>query len=503
MVIENYSLEKFRKRYNDSKEFLIRLRDKDIEGQKAFDIVYYNGIKAFVVDNEKSQNNTVIIDLPENIYKLNRSNISNIVGPEKDVTKIDDLLDGIYDVRNKMKNYVNVHLSSINLKIGSAYYKGENYLQVQNNVLNILEKINKELEKHNLEINPQKIIDTIADKCAKTLDNFLVKHPELSLEIAKFATVYEKINYLFENYNDLVKKINFNVTVDSGLQINKSIEEDLKIEKIFILNTIFKDNLIYDKKSGFSKPEFKFKMLDEEKLNLENDLDKFDESIKLAIQNYEEKTGEELEKKYQHQFMLNTDVLTKFSNMGITNLIPFEEEYYINEGKDEEKNGRLDCIFIRPKEMEVYLIELKVNDSVIGTFGQKEHGIDEHIKDITNLCSNKEKLNKFLEILLKRFNNTQKKLYGQKYDFDLNKVKVHFYTIIAITPDIKDNAKKIVDKIKALYTAYDEKITLLNPEKERVIIEDCEMKILFDIWDKNINNEDFMSYKDVLEKILN
>ena len=499
MTVKNYSLEKFRKRYNDSKEFLIRIRNQKIEGKDVSDIVYYNGIKAFVVDNKKSQNNVVIINLPENIYKLNRSNISNIVGPEKDVTKINDLIEGIYDVRNSMKNYVNVHLSSIKLKIGSAYYRGKNYLQVQENVLKILENINKEL-KDDLKINPQKIVNAFAEKCTKKLEKFLTKYPELSSEIAGYSTVYSKINYLFENYKNLVKTSYFNVAVDIGLNINKSIKEDLEIEKIFILNTIFKDNLTYDKSSGFSIPEFNYSKLDEEKLKMEDNLDNFDKAIKSAIQNYEEKTGEELEKKYQHQFMLSPNVLTKFSNMGITNLIPFEEEYYINEGKDEEKNGRLDCIFVRPKEMEIYLIELKVNDSVIGTFGKEEHGIDEHIKDITKLCSNKDKLNKFLSTLINRFNNTQNELYGQNYNFDLNKVKVKFYTIIAITPDFNDNARKIFNKLDALYTDYDKKITLLNPENLSVTIEDCEMKILFDIWDKNINKEKFMSYKYVLDK---
>ena len=43
MKIEKLSLKDFRKRYGTSKKFLIRIREHDD------DIIYYNGIKAFVI----------------------------------------------------------------------------------------------------------------------------------------------------------------------------------------------------------------------------------------------------------------------------------------------------------------------------------------------------------------------------------------------------------------------------------------------------------------------
>ena len=526
MKIYNYDIKDLRKRYARSEDFIIKIRDQDKENNS--DIVYYNGIKSFSMKSDKTDK-SIAISLTDDIYKLNRSNIENIIGKEKDATKIEDLIQGIKDVRTNMKKYVGVHLSSIKLRIGSVFYKGgkgKSYKEIQQEVYERLEKINKELECYDLKMDIQNIMQNFAINCCEQLKEFLKTHPDLLDDSTNVNenNVYEIINKLFEEHKDILKEIK----VDTGLQINNPlIEDDLKIEKIFILNTIFKEDLIYSNKTGFKIPEFTFKMLNDEKCDWKNDLEdkinkfdntkkdiinkneknigeelekklnEFDDAIKDAIDKYEENTGEELEKKYQHLFMLENK-LQFYPNL--STVIPFEEEYYTEEKSSKEnsndKKGRIDCIFVdtKEKQSDIYLIELKVNDAVIGSPGSKgsdEHGINIHLIDINELLNNKAKIESFINKLIYRYNYRNDMLNNSSRITNAKNCILHYWIICAIKGKDEDDEKiqavKVMKKIEKLKEDGDNTCAELLKTgkaclKSKASDINCDIKLLFNVW---------------------
>ena len=259
----------------------------------------------------------------------------------------------------------------------------------------------------------------------------------------------ENLKY-FENElnDDLVNKIldSFDNNKNSEIIKVSSYGEDLNVEFIFIENCGIK--------YGLAKPEFIYEKKVKEKTIEIEDLYK---DTKSAIEKYEECTRVNLEKKYQHQFILGAH------NSSLLDMYPFEEEYYIKEKKtgdnsNDEKNGRIDAVLYKRKENileDIYLIELKVNEKVVA----KDNGVLTHLDDIKNLIINTDFNNidekNFFYILKDRIEYRIKTLEDSNFEFANNKneidFKVHFYTIMGFTNN-KESKQKVLKYLEAFKT---------------------------------------------------
>ncbi len=497
MIINNINLKKFRKKYASSKEFIIKIRDKDKEinkNRECQDIIYYNGIKAFCVENKSCDAKHVKISIPENIYKLNRTNFTNLIRlSSNDIyEKINTFLDNICLIRESMKSYFKISLSEGKLKFGRSYFedtysaqgkKLSEYKKVRSFAWKRLELLEEQLNKLGTSINLEKI--------KAELNNL---KPE------------GEIKFTLKNSDKLT---------------NRKIVE---VETLFILYLTFTKidgKLKNDNRTGFKLPYMKIDIsyhdIDVSKLN------NFNSAVENAILAYEKNTKEELEKKYQHYFMLSK----MLQNNGLPKCQAFEEEYYTfesdgekNEGKD---RGRIDCIFLEPKksQSEIYLIELKVNEGVIGKVNDlEEHGINTHLYDIDKLLKNDDKLNlnDFLKNIVNRYNYRNKILGNFNRIHDSEKCNLHYWIICAINgkdfDEEQKHAKKVLNKIKKL-----EKDDVMNKLKVVNFLKEnsneyylktydgkrCDIKLLFNVWeskgdmDKNkfLTIEEFREYYNI------
>lgn len=445
MLVKDLGLKEIRKRYDNSDEFVIKVRD-GVSGKDS-DKVYYNGIKVFEITSKDEDNDTFKIIASENVYKLNRLNILNAKRNNNDIVL------ATKNLREKMKDYFPLVLRYIKLESSSTFN----------------EKID----------NVKEIVGNLKVQLKKYIDNGVIKTSELNEEYV--------IGELKKNKSCLINIYNSN-----GLKI----EDMVKIEYIFIDNCVFNGSK-YDNRTGLCIP--KVKCDDIKKTITKKEFDLFEINLKEAIETYEVNTKMEFEKNYQHQFMV-CNIRNKCDLF--QDIYKFEEEYYTNES-GREPAGRVDNIFIKideeKREGEVYLIELKVNEAVIGG----TNGVHKHLIDIEKLYrNNKKNLRIFLRNLKNRVNYRRKVLEG-KPSIKLRSDKINFWVVIAIAEDklsLVDNAILVKTRVNDLYDkkyVKDEKkkannplpkeSKVLNMHIDNLIRNNCDVKIMYDIW--NLNKE--------------
>ena len=489
MKIENYTLDELRKKYDNEKNFIIRIREQEKEKRKkdCNDIVYYGGIKAFYVLNNVSKGNDVRVNIPENIYKMNQTNIRNIIKSVSGLESIEDFIEcednesflkSKAELIKKFEKYFKYTIKGGNFKFGSVLFDKDKE-KIKEYVKERLKLLNKKLEK----------MGTGFD-----IDNTLE-------ELDKIKSQKDKIAFKLKNIDKLETK------------------ELIKIEELMILYTTFSDLLTTDRYSGMALPEFKY---DKSFKEISGDeIKEFNEDIIDAINKYENKTKVELEKKYQHFFMTQ-EILKNYDNLSF--VVPFEEEYYTSENDVNKDRGRIDCIYVLPKkgQSEIFLIELKVNEGVIGKKDElDEHGINTHLVDIDDLISNKNKLDSFLKKLGCRF-NYRNEILGKdmlKIDEDgnLENLKLHYWLVVAIDgKDYEEKKKHANEVLKKIRELNDDKyinklkekdcINFLNESDEESYLrtydnKKCDIKLLFtgcNLKD-DIVEDNFMSIKEFKE----
>lgn len=402
-----------------------------------------------------------------------------------------------------------------------AYYNGIKAFEVAKNddksIKITIPKDAYELNATNVRNSKEKGIDIV--KVINDLKNKYFDETLIEIVINKGPKSYDKNNQLksrkaFENIreslgknlkyfenelnDDLVNEIlnSFDNNESSKTIKVSSYGEDLNVEFIFIENC--------GEKYGLAKPEFKYeKVVNEKTIELEE----LYKDTKYAIEQYEKCTRINLEKKYQHQFILGAH------NSSLLDMYPFEEEYYIKEKKageasNDEKNGRIDAVLYKRKENvleDIYLIELKVDEKVIAD----NNGVLTHLDDIKNLITNIDFNNidekNFFYILKDRIEYRIKALEDSNFEFknDKNKIdyKIHFYTIMGFTNN-KKSKEDVINYLELFSTKEgvnglidSSKLCKKDPEKFRnkdiydicnPIKEKCDIRFFFDenIWDE-------------------
>ena len=178
---------------------------------------------------------------------------------------------------------------------------------------------------------------------------------------------------------------------------------------------------------------------------------------------YEEYTHLEMEKKYQHLFLLNikNDVENGYLHQNVfgkKEIIPFEEEYYIN-----YPGGRIDCIFYAVNDnliTDIYLIELKVDSKVLGG----TNGIPTHLSDIDDIDDNV-----FYSTLLEYINERNQilndKYIPYNYSEDFNK---HFFVIVGRYKCSEKYIKKLVSDLNDEKSSLYKNVKINGKKKEPI-----------------------------------
>ena len=522
MIINNCSLDKLRKCYDADKKFIIRIRqwDKEINKKDCKDIVYCEGIKAFYVENKECQGNTVKITIPENIYNINQTNIRKIIYSLEDTKDETTVATGNvkFNFKEELDEYFKYNPVEDNLREKLYLYLNK----VENNIETFVENKNdlKQKLKTYFEVKLKKEGKFCFGKVffegstkPKIKAEEIKKQVEIRLTLLnkrlkyEFGTSFdinntiEQLKTIKKHKNDKKDKIVFelqNIEKLSSLEL-------MKIEALMILYTTFtlkfeKSKPILKKSSysGLAKPDFDYDTISK---TIEfDDIKEFNRNIDGAISNYENITKIELEKKYQHSFMTKNK-LSYYC--GLSSVNPFEEEYYTresnNDSKDDDasdKRGRIDCIFVDTNEnkKDIYLIELKVNEGVIGKRNDlSEHGINTHLDDINKLINNDGKLNlkKFLENVKNRYNYRNEILGKPSRISDISKYNLHYWIICAIKGKDQIHAQKVWNKINNLkdddvIKTNEAFISLLETGKACLKSKDgninCDLKLLFNEW---------------------
>lgn len=458
-----------RDEYSNSSDLIIKIRDDK-------DKVYYNGIKAFEIDKNG------IITIANNILNLNRASIINIRDEFGNVNHEDidfRIINTFYESRKLLqKSYID-ESSKIIINVVLNSFKKDN---------NILNQIKNDLKKYGLDgLSLYSTLDDLNNELLIKASNYLNDEGEKKFQIElKFnKNDVELINAIS---NDEINRFELD---------NKKCLVSTIIEYIFLKNMIFKKDYTYDKLSGFAKPSF---VTSHEKFifSLSNIKDTIDGYIEAVS-----RKDEISEKYYQHKFMINPIDFFK-------NLEPFEEEYYTYEQDeddtkpDNQKRGRIDCIFLDLQEQAndvvvvngIHLVELKINETVI----LDPHGIPTHLDDIENLMSNDFDFFGVLETRIKKSLSYKNKLSGKNIIFNPD-YKIEFDTVIGYQTGHLD---KCIDKLNILKE--DNKVVSMVKKQDdgcirkifiHEYLDDSSKVKLLDITDAFIN-------KDIdLEKVIN
>lgn len=380
------------------------------------------------------------------------------------------------------------------------YYKGneafkiskDGQIQIENNIYKCNTKeIYTYLKRNNkaiIENSKERIelCETIANKKVKKLSK-INKYIDFNMNKIEYKYVNET-KFSKEEFNKGLKKFKGDIKemfpkIDIKESNDLQIEFDnitnyidiLKIQCLFILDLKLDENYNPSKRTIIS-PKFK-----EFKLNVSikdiNEFKKLFKIIKKSIKDYSGK--KEIEKKYQHQFMLkeceSKGIFCDEKYTNVEGIEYFEQEYGIinkdrkitqidknNHEKIKDKTGRVDCVFYRVKEnilTDIYLIELKVDRKVI----LGSNGVMTHLDDIKYFVNDEKQKNKLCENIKYRYDSIYKK---QENILEVNKnnIKYHFYTIIGFTNDEDRNyAKRYLEYLKTEGEIYN----LCNRSKER------------------------------------
>lgn len=382
------NLDNLRNYFYNNPDFVIRIREN------SEDLVYYHGIKAFIINKKSRRKKEETIEIVTDILQVNAELIKGI-SKKKAIDKVNEirtLVKGLFGLKNKP--YIKYNESTSNYKDKEE----------------VLEEINKYL------------LEELSLKKYFSYDNKKLFYKIDTLE-EFVSTEYEIVNCFT---NKFVKRgwKKPDINLWEAKKINLS---DIKIdnEGNLVLKTYIKDG---------------------------NEIKITQNNIKEAIEKYEKISFEE-EKNYQHQFMVNKFIENKIDDF--KNILRFEEEYYTSDKESGSSNnndrGRIDNVFINIDNEGngiLYLIELKYGYSVLGG----SNGLHKHLADIKELLT-KDK-DKFIVKLMDRVNYRIRSIskLSESYHEVKQIKKINYWVVMGYGSEI--DKKEIIRVIKEFYGDY-------------------------------------------------
>lgn len=382
-------------------------------------------------------------------------------------------------------------------KAAEVYYNGIEPFKISNNELSNLNECLFVFNSTNISANKNNFISTLKNNREKFYDKFELK-----------AIYFEKGSYGIsheEEFKTALKKVgavleNGKYKIDGK---NLNIEDEYSIlKKIWVDCKKSNSNL-------FKKVKFKFN-----KKRKELTLEEIKRTVPELVKDYFKYTKPEIEKYYQHLFLLYKDENDLRKKRLFSNKIvkPFEEEYYIVEKKEKVKNnnfGRIDCVFYTDDGeyiTDIYLIEIKVDTNVIGG----SNGLHKHLLDICHINDMNEN---FYKDIIDRINDRNEILYKSHTQLKMSKdLKKYFFIVIgrnnSSIEDIEQNIKYLNDEKSSLYKGVKKKINKKYKNEVEPLtkiyekcLENVDVKLFVDQTKWNVNNTFEPDYKDFTQWI--
>ena len=448
----------YEKMNGKKKSFAIKIRENG-------DFVYYNGIKIF--------------EIKDGMLKISSNNY------ELDSAFLEEHLDSLSNDYSRSKLFK--ALSKFRMQL------------LDNGLIKIRKKMLIRYEKS-------------LTKSYKEYDSIILKNKDFILKnVRNNMKDYSK----YVNLNDTCINKNGNkmccCSIDEEMRLNDFDDEKTKLNKTlniinieYVLLNEFSNAKIETKNlingtSGWKKPtsliyetvSYSVSKLDIEKLSV------IINTMKKIIDDYSN-TIFEIRNYYQHQFMTDKKVLKKFKDFGVDKIYRFEENYYVFNSTNK---GKVDCIFVSLDGKDIYLIELKTDRNEIKGL----NGIHQNLIDIEDLCDIKQdNFSAFIHKLKKNVDYCRKSLGQEKIKFS-NKINLHYWIIIACSSkkekeyikneildkyNIFSNLNK-VKKILECKNGYKNRVLTLDNHMNNLEKMNCEVKILFDIFDYDKKDKKF------------
>ena len=433
------------------KDYVIRIRENSP------DIVYYHGNKAFEILKKDKKHDYERLTLIPNIFLINDATLKQM---EENKKSNIDLKEEVVKTLSKMRESV------------------KNLMYIKENA------------KIKLKKSPSKSFDK--NKVQSNLDNIL--------------NTFSYDKYFIKDGNNLI--------------LNKPYSNDLTSLEYDIFYAFVRDdkNKIFKTRNGmrngWCKPvfdlyDFKEIPISSLTINQKNELllmgNITNSCVNKAIEQYEKVAYEE-EKNYQYLFMIEEDTINS-KHEKLKDAIHFEQEYYnyekgynkpIYDGIEDKKvkRGRIDTVFLNindKKEGDVYFIELKYNDNVLG----ENNGIHEHLIDMVKVLNTN--VQKFKDDLIDRVNYRFKELNIKK---ELESIKkINFWIVIGYEESKKETIKKILEDFNDVKNFASIKNKYKLPKNSKPIAEhikelknlDCDVHIFLDKTNYHDNHNDHIS----------
>lgn len=441
---ESYAKKKIEKEliFHNEKNFFVRIRpDSNKDG-----FVYYNGIKVYTVNSRGIKANI-------NLLKFNETNLLKVKNGEK---KKDDLISVLSSERDYY--YKNLKVKKISFQAGEVAKDNKKL----NDALNEIDIFVKKITRNN-------ISGTLYCKKEHIINEKTMK---------KLKDPYIEYYYEFEN----------GISINDEYEIAKKLFLEFKEKKYDKEYNIFKE-------IKFTLKEFVVEDNDKKMETIDSKIKRYISHTETFVKNYFNYTKFEDEKKYQHTFLLNADKTDLLKGARY-----FEEEYNI---KDDSKNGRIDCIFYKINGnliTDIYLIELKVNEKVLGG----SNGIHKHLTDIRNNIDDHE-FEHIKDLINYRETVLNDKITNYSLASNFNK---YFYIIIAWEKDKLNDVMTRLEELNNLDSSIYKQEDMKNYQNTTIkdiykTVNNVKVKIFIDKkrWDKSSDNLD-SEFEDKYDYIL-
>lgn len=431
--------------YN-KKNFIISISERE-------DVVYYKGIKIFIIKDNMLRISSNLYEMNSEFIKLHRESLSKEYSRNKIfkvLAKIRMILfaNGLLKCRKKMLFRYEMSLSKAN--------KNKKQ-EILNNKELILKNVKSDLKEL---ANYVCLNDSCVNKNGNSMDCCSIKNDFRINSVDDYEKMFNLVNIEYVLLNNFI-----NSNVDGwkvptmlvndvySCSINKLTEDKVK-ELINVLKTVVDEylNVVFDE-----------------------------------------------EKYYVHQFMTDKKVLKQFKQLDVEKLYRYESEYYTF---NSQNKGKMDSVFVSMDGKDLYLIELKVNRSML----KGENGIHKQLIDMEDLCNPKlDNLFSFVRRIKQSVNYYRSSLGQDKIKFARN-MNVHFWTVIAYTDkkekeyikkemlDKYNNDKGLanVKKVVESKNGYANRVKTLKEHFAILEKYNCDTKIYFDLVEydkknKNIN----------------
>ncbi len=451
----NFDFDEFIKNFYNNKEldgFILRVRannDKDkndTDEDKASNIAYYNGIKAFDVVNDGGK---AKLEFPVNVYKCNTTDVR-----KKENEELEEYKESKISLMDGLLEFTSFSFNGISYCLNENSTNKDKYEKVRNDFeLFVKERYNIGCSFSIKENKETKYIIKFDQPISEPRDIVTIqcKYIELFKYKSRFDTITKDDKFdISIDFDKGIKFSDFISHIKMGISNYKSSD---KLEKKYQHYFMLKAN---ESKALFPRED--------------------DE----VVVHFEQEYG----------------IINKNPIIGKKN----EKDY---------KTGRIDCIFYKYKMTkekifnvsDIYLVEIKVDDSVI----LGNNGVMTHLEDIKAFLDYKEdETPKKYDIttLTERIDYRNKALYDCKCT-NFNDTKVHFYTVIGFTneddkKEVKEQIKCLVDfdYVKGLYKR-NENLYSVAPDKSKCDIKFFFEKTLFNLESKEISTD----FEDVTEEL--